>query len=267
VRVGADVDAAAGIPTARTWVFWERDRATEFCRTACYPLVIKLSSGIVSENVRLLRSFGEARYWIGRMFGSGLVALERPTVKGPRAAAGRVRRSLRLLLTGVPPGPGERSDLQKGYLLVQEFPPGNEFDTRVAVIGRRAFAFRRLNRPGDFRASGSGLREFEPAKIPPEAVRLAFRVAGRLRTQSLAVEALYRQGEVVLVEISYYYESWLLHACPGHWELRGSPEGGRLDWVEGQMRPEDAILEDFLTRVERRKTGAACQADDTDPLH
>jgi hypothetical protein len=90
-----------------------------------------------------------------------------------------------------------------------------------------------------------------------EATEFCRSAARRLRTQSLAVDVLHRSGELVLVEISYYYESWLLHECRGRWELRGDPEGGRLDWVEGRMRPEDAILDDFLAGLEQRRAEAA----------
>ncbi|HZN69009.1 MAG TPA: hypothetical protein VFB66_27260 [Tepidisphaeraceae bacterium] len=64
---------AAGIPTARTSILWHYRDAIDFCLKAQYPLVIKLSSGITSENVRLLKNAEEARYWVGRMFGSGVV--------------------------------------------------------------------------------------------------------------------------------------------------------------------------------------------------
>jgi hypothetical protein len=116
-------------------------------RTARYLLVTKSSLGITSENVRLLRDFAEARHWIGSMLGPGLVKMERATVNGPRAAAKRARGWLLPLLRYVSPRPGSLTELQWGYLLLQEFVPGNEFDTRVTVIGDRAFAFRRLNRP------------------------------------------------------------------------------------------------------------------------
>ncbi len=234
---------AAGIPTPQTWVFWRRKDALSFCRTARYPLVLKLASGIVSENVRLLHNFREAENWIKRLFGSGVVALEPP--RGPRA----VYRRLRPLVTGQQP---YRTDLQRGYLLLQEFLPGNAFDTRVSVIGKRAFAFRRFNRPDDFRASGSGLRDSDPSKIDLSVVRLAFRAAQALQTQSIAVDGLLRDGENVLAEISYYYEGWVLYEeCLGHWELQGEPETGDLHWVEGQTRPEDAILDDFLASLKR----------------
>ena len=236
---------AAGIPTAPTNVFWYRRAAIEYCRAATYPLVLKLAGGITSENVRLLAGFAEAQYWIARMFDSGATSLEPPEV-GPRAAVGRMRESLRHLIKGVPPPGSDRSDLQRGYLLVQEFLPGNDFDTRVTVIGNRAFGFRRMNRPGDFRASGSGRIDFDPAKVDPQIVRLAFRAQRALGSQSLAIDGMYWQGRPVIVEISYYYEGWALAECPGHWELDGNPEDGRLEWVPGSVRPDDAILDDFL---------------------
>jgi hypothetical protein len=131
--------------------------------------------------------------------------------------------------------------------MVQEFIAQNDFDTRAVVIGRRAYAFRRFNRPNDFRASGSGLRDTDPTKVDLDMVRLAFTVAERLGTQSIAVDGLYRSGQRVLTEISYYYEGWVLYEeCPGYWQLEGSPERGTLTWVGEPLRPEDAILSDFI---------------------
>ena len=245
--------SAAGIPMPQTWVLWRRDQAMEFCRSLRYPVVIKLASGIISENVDLVRNYDEARYWIARLFDFGVTDLVREPVLHPWTLLRRIRQSLRVLTTGDQrrPSVGGRTEPQKGYILLQEFVPDNDFDTRITVIGNRAFAYRRLNRPNDFRASGSGLRDNDPAKIDLDSVRLACQVAERLETQSLAVDVLYRGGERVLTEISYYYEPWIVQACPGHWELRGSPSRGELHWVEGQVAPEDAILEDFLAVIAR----------------
>jgi glutathione synthase/RimK-type ligase-like ATP-grasp enzyme len=244
---------AAGIPAPDTWVFWYRNDAIDFCRTARYPLVIKLASGIMSRNVQLLNNIEEAEYWIDRMFGAGLVALEKPQVTDLNAARGRVRNALRLLVKGLTPDPGRLSEVQRGYLLVQEFLPGNTHDTRVTVVGNRAFAFRRHNRPDDFRASGSGRIDWEVDKIDPQMVRLAFRAQRKLGAQSLAIDGMYRNGEPVIGEISYIYESWAVEACPGHWETsEGDRDSTDLKWVEGHVRPEDAILEDFLSVLDNR---------------
>jgi ribosomal protein S6-L-glutamate ligase RimK-like protein len=253
---------AADIPMPETWVFWSRREALAFCRDAQYPLVIKLASGIVSENVRLLDSFDDARYWIDRLFGAGVVSLERRNPLSPREVLRRLRGSAKYLLKGLPPDPGLRTNVQKGYLLVQEFLPGNDFDTRVTVIGNRAFGFRRFNRDNDFRASGSGRIDFDPAKIDPEVVRLAFKTARALGTQSLAVDSLQRRGERVLAEISYYYEGWALEECPGHWEFQGDDPAERLEWVEGRLGPADAIFNDFVATIARQASSTATQ-----PLH
>ena len=136
---------------------------------------------------------------------------------------------------------------QKNYALFQEFLPGNEFDTRVTVIGDRAFAFRRFNRPNDFRASGSGNLQHDPSAVDLRCVSAAFAAAQRLKSQSMAFDFLFRgEGqEPVVVEVSYCYADWAVERCPGHWD-------SRLNWHEGHLWPEEAHVEDFLKRVEAR---------------
>jgi hypothetical protein len=245
---------AAGIPTPQTCVFWQSAPALEFCRRASYPLVIKLAQGAYSANVRLVPSAAEARYWVHQMFGSGVTSL---TGSPLRMARRRLRYAARLLLGRSERGSGLPDDRQQGYVLLQEFLAGNEFDTRVAVIGDRAFAFRRFNRPNDFRASGSGRIDWDPAQIDLEVVRLAFRVAQHLQTQSVAVDGLRRGEERLITEISYSYESWAVRNCPGHWVLHGDPATARLSWVEGHMAPEEAIFEDFVAEVRQQPVSSA----------
>jgi hypothetical protein len=242
---------AARIPVPETHVFWSQQEAHDFAARARYPWVIKLASGITSENVALLRSAGDAHHWITRLFRHGAVTLHREgAIAPPRVMARRLVNAAQVAMTGAPFPTGVRTDLQKGYLLVQEFLEGNAFDTRITVIGNRAFAFRRFNRPNDFRASGSGRLDWNPASIPQDGVALAFRVARTLGTQSVAVDVLRRGSQPVINEISYYYEGWAVAACPGHWMLSGEgPDGGALVWVEGEMTPEEAILTDFLQQL------------------
>jgi hypothetical protein len=253
---------AAGIPSPRTWIFWRAKDAIAFCQSARYPLVIKLATGIISENVRLLSSADEAVHWIERLFGPGVVDLDGPRPPRHRRLLARLRGAVRFALTGRSPLAGTpRTDLQRGYLLVQEFVPGNEFDTRITIVGNRAVAFRRFNRPNDFRASGSGRRDPDPSQIDLGAVRLAFRAAQRLGVhQSLAVDILRHgtDGERVITEISYYYEGWVLHEeCPGHWLLHGDAETGQLEWVDRPMRAEDAIWDDFIAALGALRTRPA----------
>ena len=129
---------------------------------------------------------------------------------------------------------------QQGYLNFQEFIPDNAFDTRITIIGDRAFGFMRKNRPNDFRASGSGNIVYAPDKIDKRCVEIAFSVADRIGTQSLAFDFLFNpQHEPMVGEISYCYKSSAVHACEGYWDHQGV-------WHTGHVWPEEAILDDLL---------------------
>jgi hypothetical protein len=146
----------------------------------------------------------------------------------------------------VPPDP-TAFEVHKNYVLFQEFMPGNAHDTRVTVVGDRAFAYRRFNRPNDFRASGSGNFNTRPSEVDPEFVRLAFRVARELRLQSVAIDGLYRGTEHVVGEISYAYVSWMVQSCPGQWD-------DNLRWHEGQLWPEQQQTKLMLRLLDERST-------------
>jgi hypothetical protein len=65
-----------------------------------------------------------------------------------------------------------------------------------------------------------------------------------LGTQSLAFDFLRGSGgEYVIGEISYCYISGYIHECPGHWDEA-------MNWHEGHVWPEDAIIEDLLDAAE-----------------
>src|SRR6185503_17089802 len=99
------------------------------------------------------RNASEARVWLDRLFSYYVLTLN----DADFSISGRLRAIASIMLKG-------RSRLARstglepntGYILLQEFLSNNKFDTRVTVIGNRAFAYRRFNRPNDFRASGSG---------------------------------------------------------------------------------------------------------------
>ena len=245
---------ALEIPCPKTWIFWREADARAWCEQAEYPVVAKLSGGAGSTNVRLIRSVSEARAYVEECFsGAGVVARPPlPAGAGARVwarakrAAKRAAQALPYVLADrFPALPDETYWMpHKNYALFQEFLPGNEFDTRVTVVGERAFAFRRLNRSGDFRASGSGRIDHDPGAIDARCVTAAFAAARRLGAQSVAFDFLFRGEtcEPVVGEISYAYADGAVERCPGHWD-------SRLQWHEGHLWPEEAHVEDFLARI------------------
>jgi len=64
--------SAADIPCARTDVFWTQETAEQFCEHAACPFVLKLTGGHQSVNVRLVRSRGEAKFYVEELFGHGV---------------------------------------------------------------------------------------------------------------------------------------------------------------------------------------------------
>lgn len=245
---------ALGIPHPQTRVFWRKEDALAWCEKAEYPVVAKLSGGAGSMNVRLIRDAAAARAYVKQCFSASGI-LVRPGLPANRLGRcwARLKRATKraaqapayVLCDRFPALPNRTFWMpQKNYALFQEFLSGNEFDTRVTVIGNRAFAFRRLNRPGDFRASGSGRIEHDPEAIDKRCIRAAFDAARKLKSQSMSFDFLFRgEGrEPVVGEVSYCYADWAVQQCPGHWDAA-------LNWHAGRLWPQEAHAEDFLARI------------------
>jgi hypothetical protein len=235
------------IPTPNTWIWFDHNLALDWASSQKYPLVLKLATGAGSNNVRLVRDFAAARAWIDRLFSFFVDNLDEDQFE-PLGLHRRLRRAASVLLKGSRVRFFDTGyDPQAGYIFFQEFLPGNSFDTRVTVVGKRAFAYRRFNRKNDFRASGSGNFDVDPEAIDKRFIRLAYLTAKRLRSKSCAIDGLYKDSDCVVGEVSYTYVSWMVHACPGHWELEGEPESGELHWIAGPMWPEEAQIADFIS--------------------
>ncbi len=184
---------AAGLPTPKTWIWFDEPLALEWAERAVYPVVLKLASGAGSTNVRLMPDAREAQEWIRLLFSRRVTSLDgRQTTES--GLQRRARAAARILLRGTYPVFVDNGmEPQSGYVLFQEFLPDNRYDTRVTLIGRRAFAFRRFNRDHDFRASGSGKIDWNPLEIDEGFIRCGFKITSRLDLQSCAIDGLYRQ--------------------------------------------------------------------------
>lgn len=241
-------------PLVPTYVFYEKAKALAWLKQASYPLVWKLRGGAGSSNVRLVKNYAAARRLSGRAFGRGTSPVPgyfRDTatkVRKARSWAGlwgkvqrmpsRIQEQWRL---------AREAQREKGYVLFQEFIPDNSCDTRVAVVGERAWGFTRRVRKNDFRASGSGSIDYDPDRVNPECVQIAFRLAQALGAQSMAFDFLaHPERGPQIVEVSYGYLGHAVHRAPGYWE----PD---LTWREGHYWPQDAVLDDLLAGIERRR--------------
>jgi glutathione synthase/RimK-type ligase-like ATP-grasp enzyme len=246
---------ATGAPLAKTWVFFTRDDARAFLRSASFPLVFKLRRGAGSMNVHLLRDRVEGEKVARKAFSGGFrpfPVIDRLSRAGARFASsgprkvgfgGRARRALRVILEQTFRVPRER-----GYLLLQEFIPGNVKDTRVTIIGDRRFCFFRGVRDGDFRASGSGRISYpDRDEIPADMIEIAAGISDRLGFQSMAYDFVREPatGRAVLLEMSFTFNAEAVFRCPGYLHRDGS-------WRTPAPWPQDAILEDLVAATRAR---------------
>lgn len=217
---------AFGLPHCETRVATDRSQVEAAAAELGFPLVVKLRSGAGSLNVRRLETAGDLRAYARRMFGRGISPVAGPVRdlgvnirksgglwnslgKAPRVVAKRIRMKV---LT-----PRER-----GYVLMQRFYPGNDGDVRVTIFGDKAFAFRRMNRTGDFRASGSGQIDYVDPRGYTDEIDLAFRLTDQLRASFLAVDFIrdHHQRPIV-VEYCPGFVLGAISGCPGCMDKNG----------------------------------------------
>jgi glutathione synthase/RimK-type ligase-like ATP-grasp enzyme len=214
-----------GIPTPRTIVSFDPEEAELLAREIPLPIVAKCSTGAASSSVHLVRSRRQALREVRRAFHRPLwtKVLERWGV--------RVR-----------PTPFS----QNRYVLWQEFCAENPRDLRITVIGcRYAFAFWRNNRPGDFRASGSGRIDYQ-VDDPTSEIRLCLDICRKLDLDVMAFDLLFDHGQSVISEMSYAFNDSAIFNAPGHYAV--GPED-QLHFQSTHVWPQELIVRDVLERL------------------
>jgi len=239
---------ALGAPLVKSYVFYSRREAMHWIDTVTFPKVFKLRVGSSSINVSLAKTKRQAKKFVNTGFGKGFLHINRvfrfkdslrwlkrdknlPAMKGVMSGFARL-----FITTEV-----ERfSRLQKGYIYFQDFIPGNNYDTRLIVIGNRCFGARRYCREGDFRASGSGMSKYEPELLDKKCIQSAFDVAKKTGAQSVAFDFIWENQVPKIVEMSYCFPMGLIaDQCQGYWD-------SNLNWHNEPVNPQYFMIEDFL---------------------
>ncbi len=196
-------------PVPDTRIFWNKKDTLSWLSNASYPLVFKLSSGAGSSNVLRVNDLLEATKIAQRMFDRGIFPYTENEFADKMQSSHTkkdIKRIIRRLFNAwsylwknsYPPLPSSIFwKPEFGYVYFQEFLPENNFDTRITIIGNRAFGFRRMNRPNDFRASGSGILDHDPTRIDPRCIEIAFDISRRTGAQSMAYDFLFAREDVI----------------------------------------------------------------------
>lgn len=235
------------IPTPAAYAFFDKQDALEWAETTTYPKVFKLRCGAGSSNVVLVLDRSHARKLISRAFGSGFPAYD------PWLSLKERWRKFRLGKVGIrepikgflrffnPPPYSKIQGRESGYVYFQDFVPNNDSDTRIIVIGDKAFALKRYVRANDFRASGSGNFGYSPELFDLKCVEFAFRVTDQIQTQVGVYDFVFDSCKnPLLIEISYGFLAEGYDDCPGFWDRS-------LHWHEGKFNPYGWMVDLMLS--------------------
>lgn len=234
---------AIGAPLVPSYVFYDKEEALQWANTTSYPKVFKLKGGAGSANVKLVKTYKEAKRLINKAFGKGFAQYDR---------FGAFKERLRKVKEGkaglleIPKGIGrlfvttefaKQQPPERGYAYFQDFIPNNDSDIRVIIIDNKAFAVKRLVRENDFRASRSGRVVFDPNAIDMRCVEIAFAVNSKIGAQSIGFDFVFNtENEPELVEFCYGFSVEFYDPCPGYWDTE-------LNWHEGKFNPQEWMAE------------------------
>jgi len=235
-------------PLVPSYTFYSAKEALDWAKVATYPKVFKLRGGAGSANVTLTRSAKEAESLIRKAFGRGFPLVSRRSWfreriwqfqrdKSIRSFIGIGKGVMRLMISK---NDEHLLPKQMGYIYFQDFIPGNDTDTRIVIIGNRAFGLIRKIRKDDFRASGSGQLIYGKELIDHEQIRIAFQLSKAMKSQCMAFDFLVdEKDDPRIVEISYAFSPEAYYACQGYWDEE-------LHWKDQPVIPPSFIIEDFI---------------------
>ncbi len=241
---------AIGAPLVPSYVFYDKKEAMKWLKNeARYPLVAKLRRGAGSYNVCLLNNYKQAKTYTDKMFGRGLQPV--PGYLADIKNKLKVASSLNGIIKRIKKAPNYfkimykgRHDFpnEKGYVYFQDFIAGNKEDIRIAVVGNKIWSFKRKVRAGDFRASGSGMIDYDTKNLPIQLIKRAFEVSQKLKAQSIAFDFVKdKSGNYYIVEMSYGYAGEVVYNCPGYWNES-------LVYEKGHIWPEIIIIQNFINQ-------------------
>lgn len=223
---------AIDAPMVPSCVFYDRKQALDWVNEEKFPVVFKLRNGAASGNVRLVQTKSQAVRIVKKAFGRGFSQYSAWTNLKERIRKYRLDKTtlfdvakgiIRLVYH---PRYAKIAGRERGYAYFQQFIPGNDHDIRVVVIGKKAFAMKRMVRNNDFRASGSENVLYEKKNFDDATILLSFKLSEKLQSQCVAFDFIYQNGKPMVVEISYGFVS--ADPCDGYWDRD-------MTWHEGEF--------------------------------
>lgn len=239
---------AIDAPLVPSYVFYNKEEALAWAKKTTYPKVFKLKGGAGAKNVKLVKTYRDAKKLIHQAFNKGFPQFDKlgnfkerinKFNNGQDNLLGLVKGAGRLFIA---PDFSKLQANEIGYAYFQDFIPNNHSDIRVIIIKDKAFAIERMVRSNDFRASGSGDINYSHTSIDLNIINIAFEINSKINSQSIAFDfVLNANNQPLVIEISYGFAVKAYDACPGYWDRD-------LEWHEGSFNPQEWMVEQILNK-------------------
>lgn len=242
---------ALGLQTPRNYPLHSQDAVEQWIsEIGTFPVVAKLRTGAGASNVQLMHNSRELCSYTKQMFGKGFNS--RPSaifkIKSNIASARSFEEFLRRLkrapefffswrsASGLP--------RERGYVYLQEFVPGVDYDLKVAVVGDRLSFVARSVRPRDFRASGGGDLFYDRSLVDRALIDTAFHAADAMGSDCMGFDMVTdsRSRKPVILEVSYGFSHIAQIGLQGHYDRNG-------DWYDEPLNAPRALLKRLLEDV------------------
>ncbi len=245
---------ALGVPYAKSYAFYSKEKALEWAKNTTYPKIFKLRGGAGSSNVRMVKSFSDCKKYINKAFSSGFKTTDRwsgfkDRIKSYKNGKGTfidvVKGFIRLFIKT---HNEKMQPIHKGYIYFQEFIENDGFDYRMTVCRDKCVPWVRYCRKNDFRASGGHDNHCDPNLIPKDVLDLSFYISDKLDSQSCAFDFVREKdtGELHLIENSYCYGPDDDEFDYGYFDRQGN-------WHSEKFNGIDWMIEEIIKEFEQRK--------------
>lgn len=215
---------AIDAPLVPSYVFYSKKDALDWVAQTKFPKVFKLRGGAGSKNVLLAHNKKEAKKLVKKAFGKGfpqtsignIISEDKRKLKEGKISLYQAIKDI--IAYYLKPDTFHKShNNERGYAYFQDFIENNNYDIRIVVVGNKAFYLKRMVRKGDFRASGSGNIIYEKDVHTEDCVRIAFEIEKNIGSQCTAYDFVFRNGEPLIVEISYGFAMHGYDNCEGYY--------------------------------------------------
>ena len=179
------------IRNIRSFHFGALEEAMENSDNFHYPVVVKGAEGAMSKNVTLAKNKKSLHKILKKM----------SRTKNYKEELREIVRKYKYK------GYKKESKYRKKFI-IQEFIPGLQNDWKILIYGDKYFIFRRLVRENDFRASGSGQKDYHygsNCKFPDSIFSFAEKIYQLLKVPHLSIDICYKNNIFYLIEFQIIY--------------------------------------------------------------